>query len=474
MKDNFNAYCNTVWGFRGCIGRLSSPVFVSTVFFIFFCFTSNVFGVEDSHLDASLVKEIDGTSDVEVPAEEIKSLFRQAVLASFQRSPEVKRALADKSASEEEVLEAKGQRWPQVNIGAQTKSKEYGEGIDNRSSGGWLFTMVTPVYDWGAIRSAIASRENLAEAAGEQVEAERENAAFNVLSSIINLARYRLIVESSQAYVNRMQELVTMLSGVVAVDTGRASELTQARARLLGARGQRDAAEAKSNEEAINLQKYIGNSNINVPNKSIWGISNPDLNSLLDSIALHPTVKQAKSRSEAAMLEAKSIRASTLPSLTWEVSKSTEQDVFANETPWQTYISVNWAAFSGGSIRSAKRAALHRSESQKYEAQFLQRDLEFRIRSANLEGEKAKSRADLYRELVIETDKVRRDYYQQWYHLGKRTLLDVLTAETGLYDNQVKEIESRFDAYIAIIMQYAAAGELRSWLSIDEIKKPQE
>ena len=74
-------------------------------------------------------------------------------------------------------------------------------------------------------------------------------------------------------------------------------------------------------------------------------------------------------------------------------------------------------------------------------------------------------RADLYKELSVETDNVRQSFYEQWYHLGKRTLLDVLIAETDHYGNKVSEINSRFDGYGAIVRQYASAGVLVQWLS---------
>jgi outer membrane protein TolC len=57
-----------------------------------------------------------------------------------------------------------------------------------------------------------------------------------------------------------------------------------------------------------------------------------------------------------------------------------------------------------------------------------------------------------------------RIFYLQWHHLGKRTLLDVLSAENEHYGNQVSEITNRFDGYQAILRQYASAGTLARWL----------
>lgn len=73
-------------------------------------------------------------------------------------------------------------------------------------------------------------------------------------------------------------------------------------------------------------------------------------------------------------------------------------------------------------------------------------------------------RAELYRDLAVESGQIREDFYLQWHHLGKRTLLDVLSAENEHYGNQVSEITNRFDGYQAILRQYASAGTLARWL----------
>lgn len=64
-----------------------------------------------------------------------------------------------------------------------------------------------------------------------------------------------------------------------------------------------------------------------------------------------------------------------------------------------------------------------------------------------------------------ETERVSKAFFEQWYHLGKRTLLDVLTAENEHYGNRVAEVTNRFDAYTAVFREHYAAGSLAQWLS---------
>ncbi|KTC63564.1 hypothetical protein AO262_24345 [Pseudomonas fluorescens ABAC62] len=255
-----------------------------------------------------------------------------------------------------------------------------------------------------------------------------------------------------------------MLAGIVAVDTGRASELTQAKARLLQAQALRDAADAKARDAEITLLKLVGNSPVPIPNQKEWNIRLANLDQLIAIAQDHPTLLQAVAQAESALLQADAVRASGLPQLNWNVSKNTAEDALGQEQAWQTNLSVSWNAFSGGSTRAAERAALQRAEASRYETDQKRRDLEFKIRTADNDARTQLERAELYRNLSVESDRIREAFYLQWHHLGKRTLLDVLTAENDHYGNQVSEITNRFDGYQSILRQYTSAGALMQWL----------
>jgi adhesin transport system outer membrane protein len=190
-----------------------------------------------------------------------------------------------------------------------------------------------------------------------------------------------------------------------------------------------------------------------------------NLDVLLSKVDGHPTIHKAQSDTEAAELQAKVVRASSLPQLNWVVSKSTADDSLGREQPWQTSLAVSWSAFRGGSLRASERAALQRAEAGRQITEQQRLDLEYRIRTANHDAKTFLERAELYRDLSVESERIRHAFYDQWYHLGKRTLLDVLTAENDHYGNQVSEITNRFDGYQAVFRQYAGAGILADWLS---------
>lgn len=397
---------------------------------------------------------------------ELLEMFYRAVRAAAERSPQIQRAQAEYEAAEADIDEARGQRWPQVDLGTQTKAARFGSGSDNESesSAGINVNMTTPIYDWGRISKTIDSRQYLSKAASSGIEAELESMAYDVTTIMVELGKQRIIIDLSQKFVDRMDELVKMLAGIVAVDKGRASELTQAKARLLQAQAARDAAQTRARDAEINLRKLVGERLMMIPRTKEWNIRLANLDALLARAEDHPVIHQAKARTESAELQAQVVRSSSLPQLNWVVSKTTADDTLGRERPWQTSLAVTWGAFRGGSARASERAALQRAEASRQEIEQQRLDLEYRIRTADHDARTMLERAELYRDLTVESDRIRLAFYEQWYHLGKRTLLDVLIAENDHYGNQVSEVTNRFDGYQSIFRQYAGAGALTGWL----------
>lgn len=277
-------------------------------------------------------------------------------------------------------------------------------------------------------------------------------------------AHGRAISGPTQSELKRVRELVAMLAEVVMADPGRSSELTQAKARLLQAEAALDTARTRVADQQVNLHKLVGDRHVAIPVGQEWNLHPGDLPALLGDIPDHPLVQQARSRTAAAQLQAEAVKVSALPQLNWTINKSTREDAWGREQPWQTALSVNWPIFRGGAVRAAERAALQRAEAGRQELEQLRRDLEYSLRTAHQEALALFERAELYQALTQESEQIRGDFFEQWYHLGRRTLLDVLSAESDYYGNRVSAVSNRFDAYHATVRQYSSAGSLFKWL----------
>lgn len=398
---------------------------------------------------------------------ELKNIFFNAVMTALQRSPQMRSSQLQIEAAKEDVSNVKGQRWPQVDVTSNSRRYEFGKGNRNASDSNtpaFGVNVATNLIDFGQTSNTIKSKEYSVKAADFQNTAQMEELAWQVSSNLIELNKQRLIIDMSKQYVARMQELVSMLSGIVSADPGRRSELTQATGRFLQAQSALDNAVSKARDTEIQLYRLLGETQVPLPPAIQWHLQPSNLNALLAHVEKHPALAKAQAQSQAAFAEADALKSSALPKINWVVSKDTGKDYYGREQSWQTGINVSWGLFRGGSVKAAEQAAIQRASAMREESEEQRNDLEQRVRASDQDARSMLQRADLYRNLTRESDRIRLDFFDQWYHLGKRTLLDVLSAESDYYNNRVAEVTNRFDGYSAIFRSYASAGQLINWL----------
>lgn len=404
-----------------------------------------------------------------VMEDELRRQFLSAARIAWRINPVLKSYLAQGEAAEASVDEAKGQRWPQVDVNASSATKEFGGGVKNYENQSNIpalsVSVATNLIDFGQTRHTIESREERVTSAQYKVQAQREELAMQVNNALIEWAKQQHIIDISKQYMARMTELVNMLSGIVQSDAGRRSELTQAKGRLLQARSYLESAESRARDVEITLNRLLGGNRVALPASDKWLLAPGALQHQLKQLDVHPVILYASAETRAAEKEAEAISASGLPKLNWTVSKNTREDDLGRQQAWQTGLNVSWPLFRGGSVRAQELASRKQADASRQQQEEQRRDLENKVRAANQDAFSMAERATLYKGLTVESDRIRKDFYDQWYHLGRRTLLDVLSAESDLYNNQVSEISNRFDSFSAVIRGYSSAGMLSRWLT---------
>ncbi|MCT4711317.1 TolC family protein [Enterobacteriaceae bacterium H11S18] len=400
----------------------------------------------------------------------IKSYLAQMALAAKNYTPQIREAKTSFQAASADTAQAKGARLPQVDVGLQSNPVQFGSGEEvprDQLTNGLSVNMTTPVFDWGYNSRNINSKELTAKAAENYYRAQYENTSYQVCYQLAELAKQKLIFQISQAYVDRMERLVRMIGDISRVDAGRVGELTQAQARMLQAETSRDDAESKIKDAQIALRKLTGKTSfIGLPTDPEWAINIENPQKLLKAINRHPTIQQARNEAKSALEQAKAVKSGNLPKLSWVVSKTVPINSGAYEEEWKTYLNVSWGIFRGGSANAQEEAAALRAEQAKEKITEQQIDLDNKVRSSLHNMQSMLSQAAQYHRLVQATDQVRKDFFEQWRQLSTRTLLDVLTAESDYYNNQVSEVTTRFNAYSAMFTGYANAGLLNQWLGV--------
>ncbi|WP_010090344.1 TolC family protein [Burkholderia ubonensis] len=397
---------------------------------------------------------------------DVRRLLYAAVEAAIDVSPQVRRLYAEYQAAQSDVDQAKGARWPQLQLSGRTRSAQFGSnaGIGYDPGNSINADLTTTLFDWGRTDKLIGSRRERASANQERYTAQMEDSAYQVSSTLVELAKQRNIALLSQQFVDRMTQLVSMLDEIVAADRGRGSELTQAKARLLQAQASRDTALARYRDAQLNLRKLVGERPVPIPVAASWPLQPGRLERLMSALDENPRIRQARAEATAADLNRDAVRASSRPQLDWVVSTNTGRDALGRRMPWQTMLTLRWNAFTGGAATAEADAATYRALAGWREVEQTRLDLEYQVRSADQDAREFDARADQYHDLTAESDRVRNAFFDQWHQLGRRSLLDVLIAESDYYNNRVSEVAYRFDGYAATLRGYASAGMLVRWL----------
>jgi adhesin transport system outer membrane protein len=400
-----------------------------------------------------------------VPEQVVRGALRHAAEIAADRSADVRQARADWEAAGFDTDAAKGARWPQLQIGgyspsirdSNTQFNDYNRAYAN-------VNLSTTVYDWGKNSKTIESRSKTAAAAEYKYVATAQQNAFDVSSNLVELAKFRAEAEIGVIYVKRMSALVDMLAEIVKVDPGRSSELTQAKARLLQAQTSQDQVTTRVRELELAVRKLVGNEPVQMPANTRWQLHVMNVDDAVAAIDQNPAVAQAAAEQEAADAYAKAVRASGLPQVNWVVTKSTGRDEFGQRQPWATMLQLSWTPFSGGTQTANERAARARATSSGEKKDQLRLDAEYNVRQAHHDALALSDRARLYGEVSSESELVRKQFFEQWYHLNRRTLLDVLLAESDYYNNRVAEVSTQFDAYQSVLKMRMNSGTLLPWL----------
>ena len=95
-------------------------------------------------------------------------------------------------------------------------------------------------------------------------------------------------------------------------------------------------------------------------------------------------------------------------------------------------------------------------------------DLNARIRISYQNTTSQLARADEYAQLLKLSDRVRRDFYEQWSQLGRRSLFELLSAEGEHHSLRLAWINAVHDSLVSQMRMRGEAGSFSEWFRLPE------
>jgi adhesin transport system outer membrane protein len=396
--------------------------------------------------------------------------LQRLVRIAIERSPTMKEALAQARAAEQDVDEARAALYPHLSVNANTAAvKLEGQGGPVLSPRAGV-TVDYNLLDFGKTRQAIASKEWLSASYQARFSLARETAAYETTSAFLQLVKYQRLIGIYESHIADLGYLVGKLADIVAVFPGRRSELTQAQARLGQARDALLTMYARKRESQLALLRQVGAGEVSegLPD-AVPLFAGDDLQRLLEiARAQHPAVLAARSEADAARASMEEAKASHLPQIDLQLSKQTGRNELGSTSPAQLYVTARWDAFQGYGNQAQERALQERAAAAEERVSQALVEIDFKIRGAQADAQSQIERQRQLEDLVQATDQVRQDYLVQWRELGRRTLLDVLTAENEHLNTRLSLGGSEVDLALAWARMRFEAGMLKTWLVGDD------
>ncbi len=391
-----------------------------------------------------LLSQQENAGDTKLATLRAAKLVRQAI----SQSPSVREARMIADAALRDVDYARAGKMPQVSIGAKSTVNTADAQSLLKSDGTPMATLNAdmPVYDGGRVDAMVKGREAAVGSAMAIFAQRRQEAASDAVKACIDVERKQALQASAASYARNVEALVAMLKKIGDVDPGRASELVQARSRLLQAESSRQAAKAKVGEAQIQLERLVGAGHAGDCDSILPAfLQRPDLLAARDAAARSPAIVQIDEDYQQQLRAVDQIAASRKPQLR----------VAANYGPMNQGLNLYGATvalvasvviYDGRGMESAERAAVDRAGSLIEKKGQALRQLDYDLQAAFEQADARWVTAREYTDLLKVNDIVRQNIFTQWMAMGRRTLFELLSTEAEQYSLQTNFVNALFDA----------------------------
>lgn len=384
-------------------------------------------------------------------------------------------------ALEHEVSKAKAGFGPQVNVTGEgggsllSDSSTREKNLDRQMYGmvSASARLVQPIWDGFATRSRVRTAKSVLESVNHRLFDTATSLSLDGIIAQINLNSRRVIHDYAEANVKQHENILAQTRSRMAFGADTAADESQAKTRL--ARAMSSLAEAKANlltaEDTYARLTGMG------PAKNMAKVELPPIVYDSPSAVLkfaetsNPKLKAYTSDIKAARGELELADSAFYPQLSVEAGPS-YSNRGGDDNRWSYGVDavgvVRWNIFNSGADVAEKKAQSARVRQARQVMYDFADDLKLDIDSTWVAYKSAMEQKKYYDE-AITAAKFTKGAYLEQFHLGERSLLDVLDAENELYSSQVQAELAASNILIGAYRLCALTGDLLSILNIDTV-----
>jgi adhesin transport system outer membrane protein len=197
-------------------------------------------------------------------------------------------------------------------------------------------------------------------------------------------------------------------------------------------------------------------------------LSPPALEPLLAAIDRHPLIRQLMAETEAQNQLGNALGSARLPQISAVAGRTPINPGATTQYLDFAGVTMSVPLYRGGGDVAAQRSARERETSVRERLGQAELDLNSRIRISHQNTTSQLARAREYAQLLQISDRVRRDFYEQWSQLGRRSLFELLSAESEHHSLRLAWINAVHDSLTSQMRMRGEAGLFSEWFRLSE------
>jgi adhesin transport system outer membrane protein len=383
--------------------------------------------------------------------------MQEAVMIALAQYPAILAAQSRIEAADSDIIRAQGAHWPQVSW-MGTYSAYNSSSVQDT----WIQSPTVSMNIWSGwrIQSDIERSRSLAEASRHQQRITRDDIALQSTEGYLNWAHQLELVKLAKENLLNHQKIFDEISQIVAIDTGRGLDRSQAVVRLDNAKVILQQREGDLSSAAQRLNRMLLGK---MPASPVGidftpGVTPDSLQEALGYVnEMHPIIAQLRAQIYAAQASVKNARAQYSPNLNVTFGKQTYQGTGQGNYVTQLILSV--PIFDGGTAYGATGVAqgnLSAIERGLQESELVLRE---RIASFWSDWNSAKGRQALGQSQTITAQSLLVGYRLQ-FQVGRRSSLDLLNVQSDLFTYQSNAQNANYESRLARARIMASIGKL--------------
>jgi adhesin transport system outer membrane protein len=407
--------------------------------------------------DAAVVADKARGVDLSIASNDPRGQLVSLVDTALRRSEQIGAATLLAQAARDDWVQASEANKPSVNATVSAAAAgQHVSGLRQQQLQSQLtlgFSM--PLWDAGRTAYNSAWRAQLAEASRQGLFNAEQQISVQVVNYSLDRGRLLLQAQIYRQYMRRMACLVEALEGVVKVDKGRASELIQAQKSQMTAELSMEQTISALRSTEFRLKRLVGDQL--PPSASYAAVLNqlPDLENLRRAAAQSADVMALQANSRAQRRYAESVAAQGKPQVNLGgagVATVTNKGSKAGE--WNAGVSLTVPILQPGQ-QAAEHAAAKRAEAAEAQVRDALNAKVYQMSDLYSSAEAALDRSRRIVEILRNSERLRAATLVQWQQMGRRSLFDVMGAESDYYSLRVAQLSTLFEAQQALALLWS-------------------